>query len=140
MTRRHGPFSPLSPTPPSHPPLNTPTAPCPAPAGAFSRSPETLRAFLDLLSYRVSLADLFDIQTVGGGGGGGGGPTLGTPTAHSHSDHGHAPSAAQPLDAFGPSYVFRGFVGYYGLHYISVFQDRTSAGDARPYLALSSPI
>ena len=23
-----------------------------------------------------------------------------------------------------PSYVFRGFVGYYGLHYISVFQDR----------------
>ena len=95
---------------------------------ACARSVETLQTFLDLVSYRVSLSDLFDIQTVGHGGAS---PSAQPPGAHSHGhshSHSHAPPSALPADTVGPSYVFRGFVGYYGLHYISVFQDRASSG------------
>ena len=40
-------------------------------------------------------------------------------------------STATTTATQGPSYVFRGFVGYYGLHYISVFQDKTNAQEGQ---------
>ena len=132
--------------------------PCPCPCPCCSQ--ETLQAFLDLLSYRVQLADLFDLQNNSNLGAaappaapsphlspansasfapgsfrhalsmGGGSAHLHT-HSHSHSNDDLTSLASLSLTSAGPSYVFRGFVGYYGLHYISVFQDRTNAEDGQ---------
>jgi hypothetical protein len=63
--------------------------------GAATEEARTLRDFYSLISYQISLSDLFNTDSVSSG----------------------------SVEGCGPSYTFRGLVCYYGLHYVSIFQD-----------------
>lgn len=100
--------------------------------------PATLQDFYDIIAYTIKLSDLFQVHGT-------------TPTASEHStEHSSASGSfattgnkipgqrvgkdaraqsptweewlSPEVSESNPSYVFRGLVCYYGLHYVSIFQ------------------
>jgi hypothetical protein len=79
---------------------------------------QTLADFYNLIAYSIQLSDLFQLHQ------------LDPEENHNLSTHGstHGNSAhgsSTHGDAHNPSYVFRGLVCYYGMHYVSIFQSRS---------------
>lgn len=90
-----------------------------------TESKETLSSFLSLMSYTINLSDLFDMHD--------------SPSEKSQkksnlsSDYKSNKSVDIGKEGtnkkYSPKYVFRGFVCYYGLHYVSIFQEHSLGGD-----------
>lgn len=92
-----------------------------------SETIQTLTEFFSLISYRIKLSDLFQINTnynnISGGIGGSSSSRSNTDKQVNNKDDFDNKDDDDYIinKKADPSYLFRGMVCYYGLHYISIF-------------------
>jgi hypothetical protein len=84
-----------------------------------TESRETLHSFLSLMSYTINLSDLFDMNSTQNTS-----KFYGDFKLNKSDDHINIENEDTNKKS-SPRYVFRGFVCYYGLHYISIFQEHS---------------
>jgi hypothetical protein len=86
-------------------------------------SPDTVRSFIDIIATRIVLSDLFVGHSSL--------PFESLPYTDRKSPQSSSISSIVSARALSPTYAFRGLVCYYGLHYVSIFQEYLPSGKGR---------